>query len=223
MSAPVWLGRLLRGNPELYRQIYDWNLYPHRWARPEWLATAPGLEPGVIQALERTERGRARLSRHGRAALGLTDTFWDFEPRPRRLALLPATTLERLARFAGAVWHWQGLSRMVSQRDHRAVTDRIGTDAHAFALRRGRALLGPAGLPVRTGPVKTDSDQLTTAGWILIASFLGAEPDPVLARARLKFPRELPPGEAAPAPQAWALLQPILQETLPASDRPCFA
>lgn len=223
MSAPVWLGRLLRGNPELYRQIYDWNLYPHRWARPEWLATTQGGDPAIIQLLERTERGRERLGRHVRAVLGLTDTFWDFEPLPRRLALLPATSLERLAKFAGAVWHWQSLTRMVSQRDHRAVTARIGSEAHAFALRRGRALSGPAALPVPTGPVKPDSDQIPTAGWTLIASCLGAEPVPVLTRARFKFPRELTVGEAAPATHAWALLQPILQETLPDSDRTCFA
>lgn len=223
MSAPVWLGRLLRGNPELYRQIYDWNLYPHRWARPEWLATTPGVDPAIIQLLERTERGRERLGRHVRAVLGLTDTFWDFEPLPRRLALLPATSLERLAKFAGAVWHWQSLTRMVSQRDHRAVTARVGAEARGFALRRGRALSGPAGLPVPNGPVNPDSDQLPAAGWTLIASCLGAEPAPVLSRARFKFPRELTVGEAAPAAHAWALLQPILQETLPDSDRPCFA
>lgn len=223
MSTSVWFGSLLKGNPELYRQIYDWNLYPHRWVRPEWLATVPGAEPALVPLLERTERGRERLGRHVRAALGLTDTFWDFEQRPRRLALLPAATLEHLARFAGAAWHWSSLTRMVSQRDHRAVTARIGADARAFALRRGRTLLGPAGLPVPAAPVIPDSDQLTTAGWTLIASCLGAEPAPVLARARLKFPRALAAGEAVPAAQAWGLLQPIIHETLPASDRPCFA
>ena len=55
------------------------------------------------------------------------------------------------------------------------------------------------------------------------AVLTGAEPAPIVARTRLKIPRALALGEAARAPQAWALLQPILQETLPASDRPCFA
>lgn len=223
MSTPVWFGRLLRGNPELYRQIYDWNLYPHRWARPEWLATVPGADPALFPVLERTGRSRDRLGRHLRAALGLTETFWDLEPQPRRIALLPAATLEQLARFAGAAWHWSSLTRMVSQRDHRAVTARIGVDAHAFALRRGRALLGPAGLPAPATPAAPDSDQVPAAGWTLIASCLGAEPAPVLARARLKFPRDVAVGDPVPATQAWNLLQPILHETLPASDRPCFA
>lgn len=223
MTAPVWLGRLLRANPELYRQIYDWNLHPHRWARPEWLGTVPGVAPDLIKFLERTDRGRERLSRHVRASLGLKDTFWDFEPLPRRLALLPAATLERLAHHAGAVWHWRSVTRMVSQRDHRAVTDRIGADAHAFAVRRGRSLLVHSGLPAPSAPVTPDSDQLPTAGWTLLDSCLGGEPAPIRPRARLKFPRDLTLGEAAPAAPAWALLQALLREILPASDRVCFA
>ena len=225
MSNPVsvWLRGLLKGNPELYRQIYDWNLYPHRWARPDWLVSVPGAEGALVSLLERTSEGRARLGTHFRESLGLSDTFWDFEPRQRRLALLPANTLAQLARFAGATYYWNSLTRVVSQQRHQALTARIGADAHAFAMRRGRSLLSTTGLTPPGVSGRPDPDRMHAAGWTVIASCLTGEPAALLTRTRFKFPRGLTLEENLPPAQAWNLLQPILSETLPTSDRPCFA
>jgi hypothetical protein len=222
MSTSRWFSSLLRGNPELYRQIHDWNFFPHRWALPGWLHTVPGVSPSFCQALEQTPRSRERLGRHVREALGLTETFWDFEPKVRRLALLPATSLAKLAAFAGATYHWSALSRAVSRSAQQAVIARIGADAHAYALRRGRPLLSVAGVTPPSDDRTVDAAQIPATGWWLLESCLATEPAPLLPRARLKFPHDLPPTQTAPASGAWALLQPLISETLPPADRPCF-
>ena len=226
MSTARWVRSLVQGNPELYRQIYDWNTYPHRWALPAWLEGATAPAP-VVTLLEKSPRGRARLSRHYCTALGLNDTFWDFEAPQRRLALLPASALTRLAQFAGAALHWSGLSRIVTKQGHQDVAATIGRDAYAFALRRGRLLTTTAGLTASTHAVIGPDATLPQAGWKVIAASLAAEPPVILHRFRLKAPRELELGNPSPTDptpaQAWTYLQPIIADTLTTEERRCFA
>lgn len=226
MSTARWVRSLAQGNPELYRQIYDWNTYPHRWALPAWLEGTTAPAP-LVGLLETSPRGRTRLSRHYCSALGLTDTFWDFESPRRRLALLPASALARLAQFAGAALHWSGLSRIVTKQGHQEVATTIGHDAYAFALRRGRLLTTGAGLETSSHPVIGPDARLPQTGWQLITASLAEEPAVLMPRFRLKAPRDLKlenPGPTQPAPaQAWTLLQPIIADTLTPEERRCFA
>jgi hypothetical protein len=223
MTSPAWFTGLLRGNPELYRRIYDWNLYPHRWALPERIASMPGIDPAMIRLLERTPRGRDRLGRHVRSALGLEATCWDFESPVRRIALLPSEALARLASFAGAIRHWMSLSRAVSQRDHQAVIARVGAEARIYALRHGRTVLARAALPPLNDASAPDWDNLIPTGWSVLQAGLSGEPPAVLLRLRLKIPQGLPAGGAIPSEGASAVLQALLPDALSAEDRSCFA
>jgi hypothetical protein len=223
MTSSAWFTGLLRGNPELYRRIYDWNLYPHRWAPPARVAAVPGLDPALIRLLERTPRGRERLGRHFRSALGLEATCWDFESPVRRIALLPAEALARLASFAGAIQHWMSLSRAVSQRDHQAVIARVGADARTYALRHGRTVLARAALPPLSDTGTMDWDRLVPTGWSVLQAGLSGEPPAVRLRLRLQLPDGLPAVDPIPSHGASALLQALLPEALSAKDRPCFA
>ena len=48
MNSPRWFRTLVAGNPDLYRAIYDWNAYPHRWAPPARLDATDLPESFVV-------------------------------------------------------------------------------------------------------------------------------------------------------------------------------
>lgn len=225
MSTQPWLRALIKSNPGLYRSIYDWNLYPHRWALPERL-DPNRLPQSVIDVLEKSPRGRNRLSWHHRANLNLDQTFWDFEIPRLRIALLPAASLARLAYFAGAAWNAPTLARIVSKKAYLDLATVIGADTYAYALRRGRSLMTAAGLLVpalRENPAAT----VTHSGWNMLATAIAGEAPAVVDRLRLKIPVAVSLGsdeksELSPS-QAWTFLQPIIAEQLPIEDNRCFA
>ncbi|MEY4941404.1 MAG: hypothetical protein RIQ93_3139, partial [Verrucomicrobiota bacterium] len=220
-----WVSALIQSNPGLYRLIYDWNLYPHRWALPERL-NPNRLPESLVAVLEKSPRGRNRLSSHHRANLNLDQTFWDFELPRRRIALLPAASLARLASFAGAAWNAPTLARIVSQKAYLELASIIGADAYAYALHRGRSLVAAAGLllpAVRESPAAT----VTHSGWNMLATVLDGEDPALINRFRLKTPVAVslgPVGRSELSPfQAWTFLQPIMAEQLPLEDNRCFA
>ncbi len=226
MSTASWFHTLARSNPELHRLVYDFNHYPHRWARTEWLDDCATSAP-AISMLEQSPRGRARLGRHYCGALGLKEHFWDFEATHRRLALLPHTTLAQLGLYVGAALHWMSLARCVTQAQHRATIGQIGHGAYAYGLRRGRSLLGASGLGSPSLPCADDHANLPGAGWKILAACMHNESPAVFRRFRLKSPRNLDlrnGGELALSPDtAWAFVQPIITDILPRSDQRCFA
>lgn len=226
MSTARWMQSLVKTRPDLYRAIYDWNAYPHRWALPAWLDVISVPAP-VVALLEKTTRGRQRLSQSFRRALRLHEELWDFQSPRRRLALLPPATLERLARFAGATVLAPAIARIITRDERRSLTDRIGEDAYLFALRRGR-LLTPT--PELSAFLQRDGDlhaSVEHAGWRLLAACVEDESPALRLRFRLKTPRAvtLPAGgEAAPhRDAAWALVEPIVRETLSREELRCFA
>lgn len=225
MSTQPWLRALIQSNPGLYRAIYDWNLYPHRWALPERLEP-DRLPESIIAVLEKSPRGRKRLSSHHRANLNLQKTFWDFELPRRRIALLPAASLARLASFAGAAWNAPTLARTVTQKAYLDLVAVIGADAYAYALHRGRSLVAAAGLllpTVRESPAAT----VTHSGWSILATVLYGEDPALIKRFRLKTPvavslKSVERSELSTF-QAWTFLQPIMADQLPLEDNRCFA
>lgn len=220
-----WFQTLVKHRPELYRSIYDWNMYPHRWALPA--ALAGRADGAVIGILETSPSGRQRLSGYFRAALDLPECWWDFQESRRRLALLAPSSLARLAAFSGATLHASRLARIVARSERNAFTNRLGEDAYAFALRRGRLMPPPEALR----PLAADTDDLAgdvqRAGWRLLGCCLREEPAAVRDRFRLKAPAEHGVFEAA-APAAtpensWAFLQPIARAALNAPELRCLA
>jgi hypothetical protein len=220
MSTP-WLVSLVRENPELYRLIYDWNMYPHRWAHPAWLESVPLAEP-TLRLLESSPAGRLRLSRFYLKALGLTSQCWDLAEPNRRLALLPAPSLARLAAVTGATLYWSHLARIVSKPRRTALAQVIGTDAYTFALRHGRALTARSAPPDPENP-GDPGPEILLAGWRTVHSGLGEDPA-VQQRFRLKAPPDVPltPSRLSPA-DAWTLLRTLTAEILSPLDRRCLS
>ena len=222
MSLVAWIQSLVRERPDLYRTIYDWNCYPHRWVAADRLP-APAAPTPVISLLEQTPAGRARLSRHFRQQLALMEDFWDFRDARRRLALLSPTSLRQLARTVGAAMHAPRLARIIAKEQRRVVTERLGAAAYGFALRHGLAHAESTS-PI-AAPFDAWLEQVEQDGWISVRSVLQHEPTPVTQRLRLKFPANLPCEATAlqPADTAWSRLQPALAASLTPEELQCLA
>lgn len=225
MNTQRWLQSLVVSRPDLYRAIYDWNVYPHRWALPEWMADAM-LPTAVVGLLESSSRGRQRLGLHFSRALGLQETWWDFQDPRRRLALLSSAALARLARYAGAALLAGRLARIVAKEERRNLTARIGEDAYAFGMRHNRVQTVSGVASSETGNLAEDVEQ---SGWKVVFGCLAAEPEAIRARLRLKIPASIPfrasgselGGDAVS--DAWRLVQPVTREALTAEEKRCLA
>ncbi|MFO1450225.1 MAG: SctK family type III secretion system sorting platform protein [Opitutaceae bacterium] len=226
MSSAGWFQSLVTRRPDLYRAIYDWNVYPHRWLLPVWVEG--GLPEPVVRVLETSAAGRERLGRHYRRSLNLDEMLWDFESESRRLALLGARTLERLVRFAGATVQVHRLARVVAKEERRQLTARIGDDAYGFALRRGRLLAGSGAVPAEgASSTAALADEVMGSGWATLSACLAGEPEALRRRLRLKAPREVTlfstKVDADASAQAWRMLKPICQDVLTPEENRCFA
>jgi hypothetical protein len=225
MTPAGWIKGLVAGRPDLYRAVYDWNLYPHRWIPADRLGA--GIPAAVVAALEASPEGRARLGAHFRRVHGLEETLWDLAAPRRRLALLGTAALERLARFAGAVRLGPRLARVIAKEERRALTAQIGEDAYSFALRRGPLLPGPGALPLETpldGPL---SEVLRRCGWQSVWECVALEPEPLRRRFLLKAPAAaqglpVPAGDEA-RDRSWDLVAALAGELLSREEKLCFA
>lgn len=68
--------------------------------------------------------------------------FWDFAEESRRLALLPAPAVDRLALTFGAALHGNAFAVLVRRDDVLALRAALGEDLYAYGLHRGRYQLG---------------------------------------------------------------------------------
>ena len=185
---------LLVRDPALFRSALVFNRRPVAYVDPARIAAdEPSLPAEAWRRLLATPRLSARLSQRILARYGLLGReLWDFEPRRRRLALLDAAALRRIAVRAGALLHAAAISRIVLRERVLAVRALIGDDGHAFALRRAPFLSLPARLPEARDPaVVIERDGLSC-----LAAWLEREPEALAQRVRLRFP----PGTALDAP-----------------------
>lgn len=225
MTPAGWIKGLVAGRPDLYRAIYDWNLYPHRWIPADRLGA--GLPAPLVSALEASPAGRARLGAHFRRVHRLEETLWDLMAPRRRLALLGTAALERLARFAGAVRLAPRIARVIEKEQRRALTGQIGEEAYTFALRRGPLLPGPGALPLEAALEAPLPVALMDCGWRTLCDCLAFEPEPLRRRFLLKLPEAAqafpPPAGDEARDRAWDLVAALAGELLSREEKQCFA
>lgn len=68
--------------------------------------------------------------------------FWDFAEESRRLALLPAPAVDRLALTFGAALHGNAFAVLVRRDDVLTLRTALGEDLYTYGLHRGRYQLG---------------------------------------------------------------------------------
>ncbi len=220
MTLARWYHSLVRTRPDLYRAIYDFNAYPHRWVHASWLETPA---PAVLEAHPHTRR---RLSASYCQHFGLTETHWDFTAPSTRLALLPANSVLRLAHTVGATRLAHRLARVIARDERRDVIAAIGETAFAYALRRARPLTSTEVPASETNSTSSLTDDIFSAGWYSLTTVIGAEPPAVQQRFRLKLPRSLELADTssdATAAEEWKRIQAIAQEILSPEELRCLA
>jgi hypothetical protein len=196
--------------------VLHFNLQPAAYADPERLAA---LWPGELDAAQwrrllEARRLKCRLSEHLIERFGLaTDSCWDFAPPRRRLALLSAAELTRIARFAGCFLNARAITKVITRSAVQELRRQIGDDAYIFAVKRATFLAPPEiadAPPPAPGVVEQE-------GFACLSHWLVGEPFAVAARVRLKLPLpgipELPP----PVPDV-ALAAQVLDKVLKEGD-----
>jgi hypothetical protein len=165
------------------------NLYPAWYAHPSWLAT---LGDATTLAEEYCElRSSPQWIRAVSSALlrgGQLHQHFDcdfFDPA-KRLALIDAGTLTRIAGLVSATLLRERLRRIVTHAEVRAVQQCMGEETHAFAVRW-------QGLLPMIGPVLDQSDWPNRDVWerssvALLLSALPSHAIGILGRLHMKFP-----------------------------------
>lgn len=205
----------LAADRALLMAVLRFNLQPAGYADPERLAALwpDRLDAGQWRRLLAAPRLAGRLSRHLLERLGLEgESCWDFAPRRRRLALLPAGELTRIARFAGCFLHARAIARVIARGAVQELRQRLGDDAYLFAVKRATFLAPPE---TAQGPVEPAA--IEHGGFACLGHWLAGEPAAVAARLRLKLP---PPGipERPPAVPDAALAGQVLDKVLKEGD-----
>ena len=163
--------------------------------------------------------------------------FWDFAEESRRLALLPAPAVDRLALTFGAALHGNAFAILVRRDDVLALRTALGEDLYAYGLHRGRYQLGgvrrhfpPLRDAERTGEgiaLRIRADGLTALG-VCIARW------PDVLRRRLVWPDSMSgiisgtsprwdeARRQAAWPDIWFSLRKLLLKEVAPQWAPCF-
>jgi hypothetical protein len=165
----------------------SFNLYPSQYAHASWLEHL-----GVSEA-DKELRASPLWTRSVSSALlrgANLDKHFDndfFDPA-KRLALLDATTVTRVAGLVCATLLRDRIKRAVRQEEVRALRATIGPEAHAFAVRFGGLL------PMVTPPFANDPwpapAEWQKAAVLLMFSAFPAHAIGVVGRMRMRFPSD---------------------------------
>lgn len=207
----------LRADRSLFFEVLRFNLEPACYADPDRLAVLwpDGLSGAHWGRLLGAPRLAGRLSRHLLDRLGLgQDACWDFAPPRRRLALLPAAEITRIARFAGCFLAARAIAKVIARDAVAELRRQLGDDAYVFAVKRASFMAPP-----ESGGPGLDAAAIERDGFACLGHWLAGEPPALALRLRLKLPPpgipEMPPALPGPALAAQALDK-VLKEGDPA-------
>ncbi len=144
---------LLTEKPELLKAVIAFNnasVTPEKCSKRLCGDNAPCIKICLTRLRGRLRTADFSPDTHLEAASGLQaadiaqGSFWDFAEESRRLALLDAATLRRLAHWFGAAVHAREIAAAVARDEVMTLKDALGRDVYAYALTRGRFALSEA-------------------------------------------------------------------------------
>lgn len=162
----------------------SFNLYPSQYAHASWLGRL-GVSDADNDIRESPLWTRSVSSALLRAA-NLDKHFDnDFYDPAKRVALIDASTLTRIAGLVCAALLRERIKRAVRQEEVRALRSSIGAEAHAFAVRFGELLpMVPA--PFASDPWPT-AEEWQKATVLQLFGALPAHAIGVMGRMRMRF------------------------------------
>ena len=219
MASRYYFRELLESNLPLLRHVIDFNRD----------RTAPASDVPIFRAAMRNRELNAAWEKQ----LGQPQpqaSYWEFTEESRRLALLPATELRKLALIAAASLTSDLIVHTVTRDDVLALRDYFGQDLIDYATTRGRFQAGtllaavadfrPAGVP----PVL--AAQYTA--WLVLAVIRNEWPEELKTRtsalwAEVNLPTAGDATEAKSlAAPLWHFLKKLISRELDAKWKPYF-
>jgi hypothetical protein len=197
------------------------NLYPAWYAHPSWLATlgdATTLAEECCEMRHSPQWIRAVSSALLRGSQLHHHFDCDFFDPAKRLALIDADTLMRVASLVSATLLRERLKKVVLRHEVLAVHKCMGEQAHAFAI-RWEGLL-PMVMPAVAEQGWPSRDVWERNSVALLFSALPGHAIGVLGRMRMKFPLDwLEPGRRLVEPQRVGLTRLIIAVLLRAGTQ----
>lgn len=179
--------------------VATFNLRPDRYIDASWLPADWPLP--LRDPMRYGEAGRAVLAQALLQAHRLQGEWdYDFQPAEKRIALLPADALERMAACCGLCLHRQWLREgEVSRKTQQAIDLAFGAPLVTFALERMPAFEAVAETlqPQRQYP-RLAVETLRARGRRLLTDFLVPFGPAVTGRLALKFPRNVAHADRPP-------------------------
>ncbi len=162
----------------------SFNLYPSQYAHSSWLERlgVTGADTDLRESPLWTRSVSSALLRAANLDKHFDNDFFD---PAKRLALMDATTLTRVAGLVCATLLRERIKKAVRQDEVRALRTTIGAEAHAFAVRFGELL------PMVTPPFATDAwptpEEWQKATVLQMFAALPAHAIGVMGRMRMRF------------------------------------
>jgi hypothetical protein len=168
----------------------SFNLYPSQYAHASWLERlgVSRADHGLHDSPLWTRSVSSALLRAANLDKHFDSDFFD---PAKRLALLDATTLTRIAGLVGAALLRERIKRAVRQEEVRALRATVGAEAHAFAVRFG-GLLPMVTPPFENGPWPAP-DEWQKGTVLQMFAALPAHAIGVTGRMRMRFPSDWSP------------------------------
>ena len=159
--------------------------------------------------------------------------FWDFEPEPRRLALLPPPVLTRLTLYWGAALLAAEAARIIRGADLRRLQVALGPGLYGYAVKRGRYQLGSLDSRTLAGEnLDFTPEQPARLGHRAFDSFRADWPEALAdawrdrwskEEAGLDFEAPTLAAPLSPASPLWPGLKKVLLSEMGPAWRACFS
>lgn len=192
---------LLRGEAQQSAALVAFNAHPVATIDEHHLA--PIAPDGFLSAIGREGKAARKLSSLLLAHHDLSrDWCLDFNPEPRRFALLDGDVIKRLIHLTGAALCAPQLGRLVLRDEVNRARRELGETLWTFALRKAPFLLGPR--TFEATPPRLDVNNLSNivldAGARTLGLALADEPRSLTMRLQFKLSLEIPFGEDVETP-----------------------
>lgn len=175
---------------ELVRLVTRFNLHPEQDLHPSWL---PPEWPARYRGTQRFgEAGQALLAELLRSRAGMVAGEYNFDSRLRRLALLDAGSLRRLAAYCGLCAHKPLFKQRGVSAQLRRMARRLDDDAVDFVLDRVPQMteLRMDAHSLQERPLSTGRT-VWNRGYRLLMAAVAPEGETVLRRVQRKLPRRV--------------------------------